>query len=196
VQQYPAKKGGYKGGLIMAKSNQLTSAFLKSAPAGKHADGAGLWFFKRQDGGAQWILRVSLDGRRREMGLGGFPDVSLKEARELAFEHRKMAKQGIDPIKKRRTQRREALRPEIDLATLAMAAYESKKAKLKNRGINARWFSPLQLHVIPKLGKISIEEITQHDIAQTLKPIWEEKAETAKKAINRLKIVFVYAAAA
>ena len=77
--------------IILAKLNLLTSAFLKSAPTGKHIDGAGLWFIKRPDGGAQWMLRVSLGGKRREMGLGGFPDVSLKEARELATDYRKMA---------------------------------------------------------------------------------------------------------
>ena len=60
----------------LAKSNLLTSAFLKSAPTGKHIDGAGLWFIKRADGSAQRMLRVSLGGKRREMGLGGFPDVS------------------------------------------------------------------------------------------------------------------------
>ena len=182
--------------IILAKSNLLTSAFLKSAPTGKHIDGAGLWFIKRPDGGGQWMLRVSLGGKRREMGLGGFPDVSLKEARELATDYRKMAKQGIDPIKTRSQQRRGALRPKSNLSDIANAAYSAKKAELKNDGINARWFSPLQLHVLPKLGNVSVEEITQQDIAQTLKPIWEIKAETAKKAINRLNIVFTYAAAA
>ena len=180
----------------MAKVNQLTSAFLKTAPSGKHLDGLGLWYVKRPNGGSQWMLRISLGGKRREMGLGGFPDVSLKEARELAAEYRKMAKQGIDPIKARSQQRREALRPKSNLSVIAEAAYEAKKAELKNDGINARWFSPLQLHVLPKLGSVSVEEITQQDIAQTLKPIWETKAETAKKAINRLNIVFTYAAAA
>ena len=180
----------------MAKVNQLTSAFLKTAPSGKHLDGLGLWYVKRPNGGSQWMLRISLGGKRREMGLGGFPAVSLKEARELAADYRKMAKHGIDPIKKRSQQRREALRPKSNLAVIAEAAYEAKKAELKNDGINARWFSPLQLHVLPKLGNVSVEEITQQDIAQTLKPIWEAKAETAKKAINRLNIVFTYAAAA
>jgi len=180
----------------LAKVNQLTSAFLKTAPSGKHLDGLGLWYVKRPNGGSQWMLRISLGGKRREMGLGGFPDVSLKEARELAAEYRKMAKQGIDPIKTRSQQRREALRPKSNLAAIAEAAYEAKKAELKNDGVNARWFSPLQLHVLPKLGNVSVEEITQQDIAQTLKPIWEAKAETAKKAINRLNIVFTYAAAA
>ena len=80
--------------------------------------------------------------------------------------------------------------------TIAEAAYEAKKAELKNDGINARWFTPLQLRILPKLGNLSVEDITQQDITQTLKPIWETKAETAKKAINRLNIVFTYAAAA
>jgi len=181
---------------ILAKSNLLTSAFLKSAPTGKHIDGAGLWFIKRPDGGAQWMLRISLEGKRREMGLGGFPDVSLKEARELATDYRKMARQGVDPINMRSQQRREALRPKSNLAEIAKATFAAKKAGLKNDGINARWFSPLQLHILPKLGNLSVEDITQQDIAQTLKPIWETKAETAKKAINRLNIVFTYAAAA
>ena len=180
----------------MSKLNQLTSAFLKTAPSGKHLDGLGLWYVKRPNGGSQWMLRISLGGKRREMGLGGFPDVSLKEARELAADYRKMAKQGIDPIKTRSQQRREALRPKSNLAVIAEAAYEAKKAELKNDGVNARWFSPLRLHVLPKLGNLSVEDITQQDIAQTLKPIWETKAETAKKAINRLNIVFTYAAAA
>ena len=57
---------------------------MKSAKAGKHFDGGGLIYFKRPDGGGQFILRVALYGRRREMGLGGYPDISLADARELA----------------------------------------------------------------------------------------------------------------
>ncbi|WP_342707295.1 Arm DNA-binding domain-containing protein [Jannaschia pohangensis] len=65
---------------------------------GKHCDGAGLWLIKRDDGGAQWVLRVTVHGRRREMGLGGFPLLSLAEARKLSDRWRKMAAAGRDPI--------------------------------------------------------------------------------------------------
>ena len=82
----------------MTQLNRLSSAFIKSAPHGKHADGQGLWLVKRANGGSQWVLRISLAGKRREMGLGSTNDVALKEARELASEYRKLAKQGIDPI--------------------------------------------------------------------------------------------------
>ena len=180
----------------MTQLNRLSSAFVKSAPHGKHSDGQGLWLIKRPDGGAQWVLRISLGGKRREMGLGSANDVSLKEARELASEYRKLAKQGIDPINFRLAEKRALLKPGKSLAEIATAAYEAKKAELKNDGINARWFSPLQLHVLPKLGKISVEDITQQDIAEALQPIWHQKAATAKKAIGRLSIVLTYAAAA
>ena len=180
----------------MTQLHRLNSAFVKSAPHGKHSDGQGLWLIKRSDGGAQWVLRISLGGKRREMGLGSANDVSLKEARELASEYRKLAKQGIDPINFRLAEKRALLKPGKSLAEIATAAYEAKKAELKNDGINARWFSPLQLHVLPKLGKISVEDITQQDIAEALQPIWHQKAATAKKAIGRLNIVLTYAAAA
>ena len=90
----------------MTQLHRLSSAFVKSAPHGKHSDGQGLWLIKRPDGGAQWMLRISLGGKRREMGLGGANDVSLKEARELASEFRKLAKQGIDPINFRLAEKR------------------------------------------------------------------------------------------
>ena len=180
----------------MTQLHRLNSAFVKSAPHGKHSDGQGLWLIKRSDGGAQWVLRISLGGKRREMGLGSANDVSLKEARELASEYRKLAKQGIDPINFRLAEKRALLKPVKSLAEIATAAYEAKKAELKNDGINARWFSPLQLHVLPKLGRLSVDDITQQDIAEALQPIWHHKAATAKKAIGRLNIVLTYAAAA
>ena len=180
----------------MTQLHRLSSAFIKSAPHGKHSDGQGLWLIKRTDGGAQWVLRISLGGKRREMGLGSVNEVSLKEARELASEYRKLAKQGIDPINSRLAEKRALLKPGKSLTEIAKAAYEAKKAELKNDGINARWFSPLQLHVLPKLGRLSVEVITQQDIAEALQPIWHQKAATAKKAIGRLSIVLTYAAAA
>ena len=94
----------------MTQLHRLSSAFVKSAPYGKHSDGQGLWLIKRTDGGAQWVLRISLGGKRREMGLGSANDVSLKEARELASEYRKLAKQGIDPINFRLAEKRALLK--------------------------------------------------------------------------------------
>ncbi|WP_345741760.1 Arm DNA-binding domain-containing protein [Ruegeria faecimaris] len=132
---------------------KLSAAAVKAAGPGKHNDGAGLWLHKRQDDGGQWFLRITVHGRRREMGLGSIADVSLKEAREHAEQWRAFARKGLDPIKEREKQRREAERNLHCLADVALDAFESRKAELKGDGKAGRWFSPLELHVLPKLGR-------------------------------------------
>jgi integrase len=81
------------------------------------------------------------------------------------------------------------------LADVARDAFESRKAELKGDGKAGRWFSPLELHVLPKLGKMPVSEIDQRDIRDTLAPIWHTKADTARKAMNRLSICLRHAAA-
>ncbi len=174
---------------------KLTAIKVKSALPGKYSDGGGLWLVKRADGGGQWVLRVTVHGRRREMGLGSLERVSLKEARETADKWRQVVRQGIDPIKERERLKREAAKGNNTLASVALEAFEARKAELKDDGKAGRWFSPLELHVLPKIGEIPVEEIDQKDIKTALAPIWHEKADTARKAINRLAIVMRHAAA-
>ena len=179
----------------MRATNRLTASFLKTAPAGKHCDGAGLWLVKRDDGGAQWVLRVTVHGRRREMGLGGFPSVSLAEARKVAGRWRDVAAAGRDPVKEREAEERAARREDISLAVITADAFEARKAELKGDGAAGRWLSPLTIHVLPKLGKVPVTDLDQRDIRDTLAPIWHTKADTARKAMNRLSIVLKHAAA-
>ncbi|RVH17012.1 tyrosine-type recombinase/integrase [Sinorhizobium meliloti] len=175
--------------------NKLTAVAVKNARPGKYSDGNGLWLHKRNDGGSQWFLRVTIHGRRREMGLGSAAEVSLKEAREAAEQWRRVARSNIDPIKERERLRREAARNLHLLEDVAKDAFESRKAELKGDGVAGRWFSPLEGHILPKLGKIPVSDIDQKDIRDTLAPIWHEKAETARKALNRLAICMRHAAA-
>ena len=175
--------------------HKLSPAGAKAASPGKYSDGGGLWLHKREDGGAQWVLRVTIHGRRREMGLGPYPAVSLKEAREAAEHWRSVVRQGLDPIKERERQRRESARNMHLLKDIAADAFESRKAELKGDGKAGRWFSPLELHVLPRLGKVPVADIDQRDIRDTLAPIWHTKADTARKAMNRLGICLRHAAA-
>lgn len=179
----------------MRATNRLTSGFMKSPPAGKHCDGAGLWLVVREDGGAQWVLRVTVHGRRREMGLGGFPALGLADARKVSEHWRKFAAAGRDPIKEREAEERAARREDITLSILTADAFESRKAELKGDGTAGRWLSPLTLHVLPKLGKVPVTDLDQRDIRDCLAPIWHDKADTARKAMNRLSIVLKHAAA-
>ncbi|WP_114966421.1 tyrosine-type recombinase/integrase [Alkalilacustris brevis] len=179
----------------MRARNRLTAGFLRSAPVGKHCDGAGLWLVKREDGGAQWVLRVTVHGRRREMGLGGFPALGLSDARKLAERWRNVVTAGRDPVKEREAEERAARREDISLAVLTADAFEARKAELKGDGTAGRWLSPLTIHVLPKLGKVPVTDLDQRDIRDTLAPLWHTKADTARKALNRLSIVLRHAAA-
>ncbi|MEM6898957.1 MAG: integrase arm-type DNA-binding domain-containing protein [Pseudomonadota bacterium] len=174
--------------------NKLSAARVKALAPGKFNDGGGLWLWKREDGGLQWVLRVTIHGRRREMGLGG-SDMLLSEARTEADKWRKLARRGVDPIKERARLRREAERAAHTLADMIAETHEKKRGELKTEASWVRWDAPLRTHLIPKLGKVPIAELDASDIRDALKPIWNDKAETARKTINRLGQVMTYAAA-
>ncbi|WP_347919121.1 integrase arm-type DNA-binding domain-containing protein [Paracoccus marcusii] len=179
----------------MRATNRLSAKGAASLAGGKHADGAGLWLVKEERARGKWVLRVTVHGRRREMGLGPFPAVTLAEARRLAEEARALVRAGTDPIKDRERKRREAERKLHLLHEVALDAFESRKAELKGDGVAGRWFSPLEIHVLPKLGKVPVAEIDQRDIRDCLAPIWHEKASTAEKAMHRLGLCLQHAAA-
>lgn len=193
--------GGLKGGLTsrgvgdVRTTNRLSAKGAASVGAGKHPDGNGLWLVKADTQVGKWVLRVSIFGRRREMGLGAFPAVSLAEARRKAEAARSQVRGGVDPIKERQRQRRETARNLHLLKDVAVDAFASRKAELKGDGVAGRWFSPLELHVLPKLGRLPVSEITQTDIRDCLAPLWHAKADTARKALNRLSICLRHAAA-
>ncbi|RVD26596.1 site-specific integrase [Mesorhizobium sp. M4B.F.Ca.ET.017.02.2.1] len=175
--------------------NRLSAVSVKSARTGKHADGGGLWFHKREDGGGQWVLRYTIHGRRREMGLGSWIEVSLKEARDSAERWRGTLRTGVDPIKERDRLKREAARNLHLLKDIADDAFEARKAELKGEGKAGRWFTPLEQHILPKLGKVPVSDLSQQEIRDVLSPIWHTKADTARKGLNRLSICIKHAAA-
>lgn len=175
--------------------DKLSAVQVRQAPAGKYGDGGGLWLVKRDKDTGSWMLRIAVHGKLRHMGLGSVADVSLAEARAAALKWRKVAQAGRDPIQERERQRREAARNLHLLEEVARDAFAARQAGLRGDGKAGRWFSPLALHVLPKLGKIPVAEIDQIAIRDALKPIWQSKAATAEKAIQRLAIVMRHAAA-
>ena len=88
-----------------------------------------MWFHKRTDSDVQWFLRVTVHGRRREMGLGSYPDVSLKEVRDEAVNWRAVVRKGIDPIKERERLKREEASKLHLLKEIAEDAFESRKSE-------------------------------------------------------------------
>lgn len=173
--------------------NALNHAKARALPEGKHSDGQGLWLIKRNKVFGKWTLRLHIHGRRREMGLGRWPDVSIAEARERAASARKCVRDGVDPIVKRA--REKAASRKLTVKEAIDGCFEARQAELKRDGEAGRWMSPLKVHVIPKLGRYPIEDIDQHLLKDTLGPIWHEKPQAAIKALNRMGLALKHAAA-
>jgi integrase len=175
------------------RHNVLTQMSARALEPGKYADGQGLWLVKRDKLFGKWMLRLVIGGTRREMGLGRWPDVSIAEARGRAAEARKTLRDGCDPIASRQSAKR--LIRKLTLREAIEGCFEAKKAELKRDGDAGRWMSPLTVHVIPKLGAVPVEEIDQHRLLEVLRPIWHDKSEAARKALNRVNMTLKHAAA-
>jgi integrase len=173
--------------------NTLNRMAARSLGPGKYADGQGLWLIKRDKILGKWILRLVVSGKRREMGLGRWPDVSIAEARERAAVARRQLRDGIDPIFERKKIKRSA--KSLTLTDAITGCFEAKKAELKREGDAGKWMQPLRVHIIPKIGKHPIEEINQHVLLDVLRPLWHDKSEMARKALNRVGLSIKHAAA-
>lgn len=175
--------------------HKLTSTRVKSAPAGKYADGGGLYLRKRNKDAGFWFHNYTFAGRRREMGLGSFLDTSLAEAREAANANRALIKSGKDPISEKRARKTELGKDALSLEQIASKAFEARRSELKGKNKNGRWLGPLQVHVFPKWGSMPIEQVNQGHIQRMLEPIWHSKADTARKCLYRINIALKYGAA-
>lgn len=177
--------------------NILHSTKVKNAGSSLLGDGGGLYLKKQRTDTGQWIFRYTLTKKRIEMGLGGWPAVSLAEARGLRNKWRSHLKTtGKDPRAERdRIRREDEIAKGSTLSDLTDEKFESVRVGLKGKTNAKRWRSPLDIHLLPRLGHVPISEITQHDIASAVKPIWRTKAVTARKITNRLSLIFDHAEA-
>lgn len=174
--------------------NALTHTKAASLRPGKHADGRGLWLLKRDKRRGRWFLRVVIAGKRREMGLGSWPDVSIAEARKRAADARRQLRDGIDPIEARAKERYQPKR-RMTVAAAIESCFEARQAQLKNDGKAGRWLSALRVHVIPRIGGRAIEDLDQHMLKAVLGPVWHDKPEAARKALSRINLTLQHAAA-
>ena len=171
--------------------NALTPAFVRNVNrSGRYCDGQGLYLDVRPTGSRGWIQRLTIRGRRTELGLGGFPLVSLKEAREKAFANRKLARDGGDP---RAEKRRAESMPTF--AEASRTVWKQLRPGWRSP-LHARlWLGSLERHVFPHIGKMPIAEVTSADVIGILAPIWHEKAPTARKLRQRIRAVLEWAVA-
>ena len=167
----------------------LSARKAETAGPGRHGDGRGLFLYVKPSGSRSWVLRYQVQGRRRDLGLGAYPEISLAMARERAAEARRLIAMGDDPIT-----RRQMAKPKTFKAA-ALELIESKRPGWKNAKHAAQWTSTLETYVFPKIGQVQAAKVETADVIGVLTPIWSDKPETANRVRQRIEAVLDYASA-
>ena len=162
---------------------------------GTYEDGDGLRLVVKPTGRKSWLLRFQLAGRRREMGLGSFPEVTLKKARQDASNKRSQLSDGIDPLAARdieRAAQREAQRTseakQLKFETLAKEYCEAHGGTWSDKWRKG-WLRKLELYAFDHIGKLSAEEIGTPQVLKVLQPIWSTKTRTADELRGQIEQV-------
>lgn len=158
---------------------------------GKYYDQHGLILRVAPGGSKQWVWRGTVRGRRRDIGLGAVAYTTLAEARDIAYEHRRLARSGVDPT----TTRQRSTSPTFAEAVEIVIAAHRGGWKDSGRSED-NWRSSLRRYVYPRIGSMDVDEITTADLVEVLLPIWHDKRETARKVKVRIGVVMRWAMAA
>jgi integrase len=149
-------------------------------------------------GHRSWVLRLMAGGKRREMGLGSFPSVTLADAREVARVHRAVVATGTDPIAKRHAAVSAAAAERSGQRTFSECAREyiaGHEAGWRNAKHGQQWTNTLATYAEPIIGKLLVRDVTTVHVLQILEPIWTTKTETATRVRTRIEAVLSWAAA-
>ena len=140
-------------------------------------------------GSKSWVLRVVANGKRRELGLGSYPDLSLADAREESARYRKAARRGGNPAAERDKDR---INP-LTFEQAARATYEAHNGAWRNPKHRAQWITTLETYAFPLVGSNPVSTATSADVLKVLTPIWLAKPETARRVRQRMAAVFDWA---
>ena len=169
---------------------QLTAARVKAvAEPGRYGDGAGLYLNVAPGGSKSWVQRIVVQGRRRDIGLGGYPTVSLAEARVLAVANRTGVAAGRDPVAEKRRP------PKPSFQDAARRVHEANLPRWRNEKHAAAWIATLDRYAFPTLGNMAVDQIGRADVLGVLTPIWGSKPETARRVRQRIRTVMRWAMA-
>ena len=146
----------------------LTARRVETAKPGRHSDGEGLSLLVQRPGQRSWVLRVQVDGMRRDYGLGSYPALSIAAAREKAREFRKVIKAGRDP--------RAKAAKVLTFKEAAERLIEMKRPGWRNAKHAAQWPSTLASYVYPSLGDRDTRSIGTADVLAVLSPLWNAEA--------------------
>ncbi|MCC7429025.1 MAG: integrase arm-type DNA-binding domain-containing protein [Alphaproteobacteria bacterium] len=191
----------------MAKPGNLDARTVENAKPREApyrlSDGGGLLLDVRPSGAKVWLCRVMVAGKRRDMGLGGYPAVSLKDARQRAAEARRQAAGGDDPIaaraqRQRDLERARGAKDEAEARTfraVARACIAAEAPGWKNQRTALLWEHSLERWAFPALGNVPVAEIDRAAVRRAIDTVWTTRPATGRKVLRRIGAVLRYAAA-
>lgn len=170
----------------------LTDRFIRGNLApGKYADGNGLYLVVDKSGNRRWMLRTWNKAKRKrcDLGLGGFPSVSLKDARDEAIKWKAVARSGSDPI----SERRKLCQVMPTFSESAEIVHKEHLSTWKNGKHAAQWKRTLETYAYPVLEDAPVSDIGSPEVLAVLSPIWLAKPETARRVRQRIGTVLDWA---
>ena len=168
----------------MAKLTALKVKALREP--GRYGDGGGLYLVIRPTGSKSWVQRLVVDGRRRDIGLGGYPTVPLARARERAAANRTAVADGRDP-------QAENHKPTLPTFREAAERYiRANEPRWRNPKTAINWEGSLGMYAFPVFGDMRVDRIERGDVLAALDPIWTAKPSMARKLRQQLKAIFSY----
>lgn len=170
----------------------LSARFVETVTKpGKYFDGHGLFLRVAPNGARQWVQRITIHGKRCELGLGSPPVVALATARRLAIENRGKAMLGGDPLAEKRD-----ARGGLTFADAVDKYLGSKLDEFRNEKHRKQWCSTLDTYAVPVLGRKQVADIAVQDVLRVLEPIWQDRTETATRVRGRIENVLSWATVA
>lgn len=165
---------------------RLTDRQIKTlTKPGRHADGGGLYLVVDKSGAKRWAMLVTVNGRRREYGLGSILAVDIQRARELAQQTREAVARGEDP----RRQKQDA--PTFRKA--AEAVIDEQAPGWRGRDTKAHWERSLYTYA-KDIGGLPVDVIQTDDVLSVVRPLWKERPESGRKLRQRIEAVLDVAA--
>lgn len=179
-------------------AKQLGPLDVKRLKPGFHAVGgvAGLHLNVKDTGSRSWILRTVIGGKRRDIGLGPYPEISLAVARDKACKVKEVIRQGIDPVdakKAAQARLRTAQQNAVTFDQCVDRFMAVKAAELSNPKHISQWRSTLQAYASPIIGDMLVADIELPHILRILEPFWLTKTETMKRLRGRIENVLSWA---
>lgn len=173
-------------------AGSLTAVSARNAPAGRHHDGNGLWLYVKPSGARSWVLRVTRDGRRQEIGVGSYPAVQLAQARQDAARVRAEVLSGADPVAERRAVK--AGRMSANERTFErVAELVHGQRDFGSARLSERWIGRLRRFAFPHFGAMPIDKVDGPTVLSAIATLWREKPETARRVRQLVSTVLDYA---